>query len=344
MGAGYRHYNPIMENMNVQAASGYGERFLKLLKYAAVGSTVQLVSNTEASTDWDASSATFDLTDETTDKRVDGSNCLELVDDTSATGGFASLDKDHRPNGEDWDWAGWICMWIHDDTGARTAGELTFQIRNNGTWSAETAVPTLAAADFYELRCIDITGLARGNVDGFRFVDNRITGTDEKVYIDNIFITDLITGIGDATAIGTGPVRGPVISLPVQTGSTIVYGDMVEWGVMGVATGTANDTRIIGIACQDKDSSGTSVVASDTVPAEVLVAIAPSIIYLRNDASGMAEGAYGLLGTDVVTAAPGSGTANAEYGFCISLENSATTEWASGDSAYQIVPQGFEAA
>lgn len=334
-GSGYRHSTVLFDSFNELARNGFRGDFLKKLIYMAKGSTIRMVSNCEDVTDWDiSSSGNFNAVDETSDKRCDGSASMELVDAGTTKGTYVTLDTAHRPNKEDWTWANWLCMWIHDDSALRLSGELTFQIRNNGDWSDEINVPTLSNADMFELRCIDISSYDKGCVDGFRFVNRRGTGSSEKVYIDEIFITDLITGIGDGNSLATGPVFGPVVPLPIQTGSTIIPGDPVEWGVMGVATGTANDARIIGIACQTEAES--SRTASDTVQNEVLVALAPSIFYARNDASGMAIGCPALFGADVVTEAAGAAASNAEYAFCMSLETSSTTEWASGDSAYML--------
>jgi hypothetical protein len=340
-GAGFRQMKNIAKNINEYAREGFGVELIKHLLWATKGSTVQLVSNCEDVSDWDIENTShFNAVNETSDIRGDGSNSIELVDVSTTKGTTVALDEAHRPNNEDWTWANWLCMWIHDDTGARLSGELTFQIRNNGEWSAEVNVPTLAAADFWYLRCIDITGLARGHVDGFRFVNQRGTGSSEKVYIDEIFITDLVSGIGAGSALCTGPVFGPVIMLPVVTGSTIVPGDPVEWGVMGVATATADDERIIGIACQGTPTS--NYVASDTVPVEVPVLFTSGIFYARNDATGMAVGEPALFGADVVTEAAGTATAAAEKAFCISLETSSGATIASGDSAFQLMNMGTE--
>jgi len=334
-GAGFRNTLNIAKNINEYAREGFGPELIKHLLWASKGSTIQLVSNCEDVTDWDIESASYlNAVNETSKIRADGSNALELADMGTTKGYTLTLDDAHRPDNEDWTWANWLCMWIEDDTALRLSGELTFQIRNNGTWSAEVNVPTLTAADFYYLRCIDITALARGHVDGFRFVNQRGTGSSEKVYIDEIFITDLVSGIGDGNALATGPVFGPVIMLPMVTGTTIVPGDPVEWGVMGVATGTADDERLIGIACQEKATS--SYTASDTIPAEVPVLFATGIFYARNDATGVGIGEPAKFGVDVVTEGAGTATSTSEKDFCISLEVSTTTAWASGDSCFQL--------
>jgi len=336
-GAGYRHSTIITEDLPrymQEMGPGQNLTLLKRLKWGAMGSTIHLVSNCEDVSDWDIEdSANFNAVNETTDIRV-GSNAIELVDAGTTVGTAVTLDSGHRPNDEDWTGFNWLCFWVHDDTAARTAGELTCQIRNSGSWCTALNVP-VTTVDMWSLICIDISDVARANVDGFRFVNQRGTGSDEKVYIDQIFVTDLITGVGNGNALGTGPVIGPVRAFPIATGSTIVPGDPVEWSAMGVATGTANDARILGIACQEISTS--SRVASDTVPNEVLVACEGSIVWLRNDGSGMAIGEPGIFGSDVVTEGPGTATSNAEYDFCMSLETSSTTAYASGDSAYQIL-------
>jgi hypothetical protein len=342
-GAGFKQLTaklPEMQEAMRTAGAGFPLDLLKVLKYCAVGSTIHPISNCEDVTDWDIeSSGVFNAVNETSKIRV-GSNALELVDIGSVKGNFVTLDDLHRPQGEDWTEFNWLCMWLHDDTGARLAGELTVQIRNNGTWSDELNVPICSAADMWQLKCIDITGIAKNKVDGFRFVNQRGSGASEKVYVDEIFVTDLITGVGSGS-VATGPVFGPCTILPVETGATIVPGDPVEWGVFGVNTGTANDERIIGIACQDVPM--TSVIASDTALKQVIVAIAGAVVFMRNDATGPTVGEPVLFGSDVVTEAAGSGTSNAERGFAISLEDAAGgATLVSGDTAYLILKSGSE--
>ena len=342
-GAGYRHSTVIHESLQESyrnAGPGRNIAQDRLLKWGTQGSTIHLVSNCEDVTDWDISdSSNFNAVDDGTDYRV-GSNAIELVDAGTTTGTYVTLDDGHKPDGEDWTDFNWICMWVHDDTAARTAGELKFQIKNAKDWNTAISVPINSNADMYELKTISIADCDRANVTGFRFVNNRGTGSSEKVYVDYIFVTDLVTGLGTGLSLCTGPVIGPVRSFPVATGATIVPGDTVEWGAFGVNTGTANDERIIGVACQNV--STTSTVAADATPKEILVACEGAIVWMRNDGSGMAVGEPGLLGSDVVTEAAGSATANAERAFCMSLENAATTEWASGDSAYQLMSASTE--
>jgi len=336
-GAGYRHSVVVTEGLLrylEEAGPGQNLDMLKRFKWASMGSTIHLVTNCEDVTDWDIEdSSNFNAVNEASDFRV-GTNAIELVDAGTTVGTAVTLDSGHRPNDEDWSGFNWLCMFVHDDTAARTAGELTCQIRNSTTWGTVLSVP-VTTVDMWSMVCIDISGENRANVDGFRFVNQRGTGSDEKVYIDQIIVTDLITGTGDGDAIGTGPVIGPVRAFPIATGSTILPGDTVEWSAYGVATGTANDARILGVACQN--DAFTSKVASDTVPNEVLVACEGSIVWLRNDGTGMAIGEPGILGSDVVTEGAGTAAGNAEYGFCMSLETSSTTAYASGDSAYEIL-------
>lgn len=343
--AGRRQSTIIHENLSTvmqTTGPGFNYDYNQRLKWATQGSTIHLISNCEDVSDWDISSTThFDAADEAVSADVrDGSNSIEIQSKTTTTGSTLTLDDGHRPNDEDWSDYNWLCLWIHDDTAARTAGELKIQIRNNGDWCTALSVP-VTTVDMWQLVCIDISAVDRNNVDGFRFYDNRSSGSTEKVYVDHIFVTDLITGVGDAAALCTGPVIGPVRVFPVTTGQTILPGDTVEWAAMGVSLGTANDARIIGVACQH--DSYDSIIAADATPKEILVACEGSIVWMRNDGSGMAIGDSGLLGSDVVTKAAGSATANAEYAFCMSLETSSTTAYASGDSAYQIIQSSFDA-
>lgn len=338
-GAGHRHSDTIFNSLSREAQEGFGPTFLEKVRWASQGSTIHLISNCEDVSDWDIENAShFNAVNETTKIRV-GSNAIELVDVSTTKGTCVTLDAGHRPNNENWNDFNWLCMYIEDDTGARTAGELQVQIRNGGVWGTLLNVPT-TTVDIYQLVCIDISSEERSNVDGFRFYNNRGTGSSEKVYVDNIFVTDLITGEGDGLALGTGPVIGPVRVFPLETGATILPGDPVSWSAFGVVSSSANDAHILGIACQH--DTFTSVTASDTAPKEVLVACEGAIVFLRNDGTGMAKGEPGVFGSDVVTEAAGTATANAEYGFCMSLEDATTTAWKSGDTAYQIVQSTTE--
>lgn len=342
-GAGHRHTTVMTEDLArymQEAGPGFNLDLMRRLKWGTQGSTIHLVSNCEDVTDWDISDSTnFNAVNDTTDKRV-GSNAIELVDAGTTTGTYVTLDDGHRPNDEDWSEFNWLCMWLHDDTGLRLAGELKFQIRNNGTWSTATAVPLCTTADTFELRCIDISDFDRNHVDGFRFVNNRGTGSDEKVYVDYIFVTDIITGLGAATALAVGPYFGPIVALPMTTGATIVPGDPVIWTTMGVNTASSGSHNIIGIACQHEAT--TSTVAADATPKEILVGIGTGIFFARNDGTGMATGDYGKLGSDVISESGGGAAGNAEDDFAVSLETASTTAWKSGDSAYQLVPRGAE--
>ena len=286
-GGGYRHSTILQDTEAVNVKTGLAQiEHMKMLRRLASGSIVRLVSNCEDVADWDISdSANFSAVDETTDKRV-GSNSIELVDAGTTKGTYVTLDNEHKPNREDWSDFSWLCMWIHDDTGLRLADELKIQISNNGDWSAEVSVPVCQTADLFEYKCIDISALDRGSVDGFRFVNRRGTGSSEKVYVDEIIVTDMITGVGDGTQACTGPVKGPCIILPVADGQTINPGEFVNFEAGEAHAGVQNDQAVIGVAVQYTPT--TSTVGADATPKEVLVATEPAIVIARNDATGAA--------------------------------------------------------
>ncbi len=339
-GAGFKNMTPLFpELQEIQKQNIITKDALKKLKVLAMGSTIHVVSNCEDVTDWDISSSSdFNAVNEVTDIRT-GSNAIELVDITSVTGGFVTLDDVHRPEGEDWREFNWLCMWVHDDTAARLAGELTIQIRNNGTWCTAIPVP-VSVVDMFCYICINIQSIDKNKVDGFRFVNERGSAGSEKVYIDTIVVTDFITGTGNAAAIGTGPVIGPCAIAPVASGATILPGDTVQFVQPGVKLGVADGFELIGVAGQFE--AKTSYVASDTAPVEVIYATQGAIVMFRNDGTGMAISESGLLGTDVVSKGAGRGTAAAEKDFCYSLETSTTAGWKSGDSSYLLAMAGTE--
>lgn len=280
-GAGHRHSTVMLESLNHYAKTGLANQdFLGLLKRCAIGSTIHLVSNCESVTDWDiSSSGVFNATAEGTKIRT-GSHALNLITVTTTNGTFVTLDEDRRPNREDWTNFYWLCMWIEDVSALRLTGELMFQISNNGNWSAETAIPVCTTADVAEYHCIDISGLARGSVDGFRFV-NRRAGSGETVIIDEIIVTDMITGTGDATQIFTGPVRGNCFVATVKQGETLNPGEMVNFELGHVTAGVDGDAALVGVVCQVDPDVATSWVGSDTAPKEVLIAGIGSILIAR---------------------------------------------------------------
>lgn len=346
-GAGYGRMIVVTEDLRrymQEMGPGQNLDLLRRLKWAGVGSTKHLVSNCEQSTDWDASNAShFAVTDEATIIHS-GDNSLELVDAGTTTGTFITLDEGHRPQNEDWSEFNWLCLDICDHSAtARLADELKVQIRNNGDWCTALSVPTVATTAMYELLCIDISGVARAHVDGFRFVNNRGTGSSEKVYVSEIYVTDVITGVGDGTAVFTGPAFGRIIALPLATGAiTVVPGDPVKWQVNGINTLAANEYVCVGVACQHTPVE-TSRVGADATPKEMLVALPGSIVWGRNDGTAAALGGTVIMASDVLAKGVGTATSNAERDLAISLENAAGTYVASGDTAYMINPASIEA-
>jgi len=340
-GAGFKNMNPIFpELQEIQKENIITKDALKKLKVLAMGSTIHLVSNCEDVTDWDISdSSVFNAVNETSDIRT-GSNAIELVDVGTTKGDFVTLDDVHRPEREDWGEFNWLCLWIHDDSALRLTGELTIQIRNNLTWCTAINVPVCQSADMFEYKCIDISGIDKNNVDGIRFVNQRGTGSDEKVYIDQIIVTDFITGVGDGAAIGVGPVIGPCAIAEVISGATILPGDTVQFAQPGVKLGVADGFELIGVAGQFEATD--SYVASDTAPVEVIYAAQGATVMFRNDGTGLAIGNSGKLATDVVAKGAGRATASAEKDFCYSLETSTGASWKSGDSSYLLAMAGTE--
>ncbi len=340
-GAGYKNMIQLFpEIQEIQKENIITKSALNKMIAMVRGSDYHILSNMEDVTDWDISNASvFNAENDTTDIRV-GSNCIKLIDIGATKGDFVTLDLVHRPEREDWGMMNWLCMWVHDETGLRLAGELTIQIRNNLEWGAEIAVPLNQTVDAYEYKCINIQALARDNVDGFRFVNQRGSGGSEAVFVDEIIVTNFITGVGNGNSVATGPVLGAkIVPIPVLSGQTIVPGDCVSMDSMGVSTSAADDFNIIGIAGQFEAID--SVVASDIAPKEVWVVVSGQVL-LRNDDTGMAQGEHGKLGSDVVSKGAGAGTSDAEKDFCISNETATTAAWKIGDTSYQLSNSGTE--
>jgi len=331
-GAGYRNYTTLLDSLEEYAKEGFGKKPLKLIKWAAVGSTIRLVSNCEDVTDWDIEdSGNFNCVNETSTK-LTGSNALELVDVGGTVGTAVTMDDAHRPKNEDWSDFFWLCLWVYDDTGARLTGELTVQVRNNGDWSAELPVPINSNADKWEVKCIYIGGIARGRVDGFRFVNRRGDSASEKVYVDRILVTDLVAGEGNGSVLCSGPVIGPVRPFQVASGKTIIAGAPVNMEEGEADTGAQNDIALIGIACcEEQDTDG--VVASDNVPAEVLVACAGAKVWARNDGSGCNAGAGVLLASGNKTVTANATNADHKLNFLKALDAGAANE----DSQFSVI-------
>jgi len=315
---------------------------LKRLRWATQGSTIHLISNCEGIDDWDVGSTTnFACVASGTAREGNGS--VSLVNTTTTAGDTLTMDEAHRPQGEDWTEFGWVCMFIHDTTTLRTAAaNYTFQIRNAGVWGNEIALNINTTATTWEFQCMDISGEQRNNVDGFRFVHRRGASAGAVVLVDYIIATDLITGIGDAAAVGTGPVIGPVRTFLANTGTTIVPGDAVNFVAPGVTTGSAGDISIVGIACQAIGDPATGWAATDTVLREVLVATEGAIVLVRGDDTGAAIGHGIKLGSDVAVVSAGAGTSDGEQGFAKALEASTGATIKKGDQYVQILASTTE--
>lgn len=299
-GGGYRHLDVVQDIETENARIGLAaEKNIALLRRLASGSIIRVVSNCESITDFDIEdSGNFDVTAEATKNRT-GSSALLLDDAGSTKGKFLTLDVDRRPLREDWTGFNWLCMWVEDVSALRLAGELTIQISNNRNFSSEISVPVCQTADKPEYKCIDITGVARGAVDGFRFVNQRGTGSNEKVVIDEIIVTDMITGVGDGTQAFTGPVRGPCQVWPVASGETLNPGETVNFQAGELTAGVQNDTSLIGVVCQV--SPTTSTVATDTALKEVIIAAAGAVVIGRWDGTGGADADNVMLASGNIT-------------------------------------------
>ncbi len=301
-GAGYRQMKgaTLFDSLREEAKTDLGGiDVMRKLLWMVRGSTIRLVSNCEEIEDWDISdAANFNAVEETSDK-VNGSTSLELVDVGTTKGTFVTLDEEHRPLNEDWTDFNFLCFWMHDDTGLRLAGELTFQIKNGDVWSAEMPVPVNVTADIFEYKCIEISALAKGNVTGFRFVNQRGTGSSELVYIDTIIVTDIVAGLGSAASVAVGPVMGPIRPYRMDAGS-ILPGQCASLIRGLVKTAVASDEEVFGVCCAFINAADT-IVAADSTPKEVWVASQGAIVLLRNDATGSAAGDPAALASGVIT-------------------------------------------
>jgi len=322
-GGGYRQYVPLVDTLIEEARRGLGGYDVqKLLFRMAMGSHIRLVSNCEEIEDWDISNSSYFNAVEETSVKLTGSTSLELVDAGTTKGTFVTLDEEHRPKNEDWTCFNFICFSVHDATAVRLAGELTFQIKNGDTWSAEQAMPVNSNASTWEYKVVEITDLDRGNVTGFRFVNQRGTGSSEQVYVDQIVVTDLVAGAGNGAVVGTGPVIGPVLPYRMDTGS-ITPGNAVNLEHGLAEAGAADDVALIGLACCETGLT-TAITATDARPSDVWVASQGAIVRMRNDGSGSAAGDSVKLGTSGLVVTEMSTTV--EKGFAIALDTATLKE------------------
>ena len=288
-GAGYRQMigNVLVDSPVELAKLGFDDYDVQRLVWRMLfGSQIRLVSNCEEIEDWDVENSThFNGVEQTTPSTdyYGGSTSLELATGSGITevGTAVTMDEEHRPDNENWDWASFLCFWIHDDTTLRAGTDLIVQIRNAGVWQSVKYVPTNAAADIFEYKVIDIRDWDRDRVDGFRFVNNRLVAS-KLCYVDEIIVTDLVAGRGNGVTIGVGPVRGPVRPYRMETGS-IRVGDAVNLE-NGLATkGVDADVGIIGLACSNIGGAADEyLTATDANPKEVWVAVHGSIVIMRN--------------------------------------------------------------
>lgn len=330
MGAGKRHYTQLLPNVAELGNLGGAQNrtTLQRLLWMSRGSTIQLVNNCEAIADWSIEdTAQLNAVIEDTDI-VTGTYSLELVDVGTTKGTVVELAEEKRPDHEDWTWANYLCFYVHDDTAVRLAGELTFQIRNGVTWGAEIAVPVVSNADVFEYKAVYIGGENRSDVTGFRFVNQRGTGSSEKVYIDSIIVTDIVAGCGNGVTVAVGPVIGKILPMRLETGS-IYPGNIANMENGLLTAGAADDTQLIGPVCCTKDAL-VAITAAATILKEVWVAQEGSLVHMRTDGSGGASGDACKLGASGLVITEMSTTV--EKAFCRAMDAFTANE----DELYRI--------
>jgi len=214
-----------MEDVSTSRQQGLKD-VLDQLQLSAGFNLVYPVNDCEDSTEFDEStSGEFDVTAIGSGKV--GTDAI-LLTATTAESGYVSTDDivESGPippdiNGDQWvDWrdVDYIGWWQQCNTGFNTAGELTFRLKNNGTWSAAQNVAA-GTDSVWQRQEIDISSLDRDKVQAIRF-DNEAPIT-EAVEIDDI--------IRYKHSNGKGPVMGPCIAVQIKNGVTTARGNICEY-------------------------------------------------------------------------------------------------------------------
>lgn len=121
----------------------------------------------------------------------------------------------------DWRNSDYVGFWFRGNGAAHfgAAGDLKFNIKNNGTWGTAVNVPAATNAVWQRVE-IDISGFTRDRVEAIRFENNNADAA-EDVQVDYI--------IRYKFGNGKGPVWGSTIKLPIKSAVTLALGNIAEF-------------------------------------------------------------------------------------------------------------------
>ena len=133
--------------------------------------------------------------------------------------------------GDDWGDSDFVGFWAKADTAGDfgSAGDLKFNIKNNGSWGTSVNVPALSGTlTNWERLEVDITSFKRDKVEAIRFELTSGPAAAEDVSIDQI--------IRYKFGNGYGPVfGGPIIPFPIKSAAAPVRKNIatLEFGNVG---------------------------------------------------------------------------------------------------------------
>ena len=223
--------------------------FLDEVRLATGTNTVRLINDLETVGEWtESDSGTFDIAVNSSGKvgtngqkftataQGDGSQNIETdyiyggaQVPTAARDGLT-----HRVGQLNWEDSDFVGFWVKADTAADfgTAGDLTFQLKNNGTWGTAVNVPATSGTNTnWERIEIDITSFARDAVEKIRFNLTSGPAAAEDITIDEM--------IRYKFGNGYGPVFGRCQWFPIASGSTVTRGQIATVSDVGLASTAA---------------------------------------------------------------------------------------------------------
>ena len=219
----------LSKNFGLSDNSGNAEGLLDFIDETRLASGINPIRlvNGGAHATWDESdNGTFDKADVAS--AVTGAGVKLTA--TSAGNGTQTISTDDidggsqppvsRPEGEvgqmNWEESDFVGFWAKPDTAGdfATAGDLKFNIKNNGDWGTAVNVPALAGTlTNWERLEIDITSFQRDRVEAIRFELNSGPSAGEDISIDEV--------IRYKFGNGYGPVMGKCEPFPIVSGSTV---------------------------------------------------------------------------------------------------------------------------
>ena len=211
--------------------------FLDELRLANGINPVRLVNDMETAAEWtETDNGEFDIAVNTTDEIV-GTNCQKFTA-TGAGDGTQFISTNYIDAGTipakvytndetpqmNWEESDYVGFWAKADTAGdfSTAGDLKFNIKNNGTWGTAVNVPALVSSIQMQRLEVDITSFQRDRVEQIRFELQDSVAAGEDMSIDQM--------VRYKFGNGYGPVFGRCQPFMITSGSTVTQKQVVSFG------------------------------------------------------------------------------------------------------------------